>query len=552
MKIKTKMLLVVLPLLVASVVMVGFASYFLSTSAINRVAVDSLTFRSKQLVNYADNQWNILVENGAVGDPFFERAVQDAVESFARSLLNSDTESIFALDKSGETVIRTGPMELSAEERDILQGYFVLESAEFIMIKTGGESRAAYTCPLRLFGWQIFITEARDVFYGRAETIFNASFIILAGVTLAGTLCVFLMASFLTKPMEILVNAMDRITETHNLQEEAPILYNDEIGKLSFSFNGMVRTLANAQEQIKKHAFEAVVARKRESKIRNVFQLYVPKDVIDQVFANPENMLTGNNREVAILFSDIRSFTTISEGMEPDDLVNSLNRYFAAMVDIIMDHNGVVDKYIGDAIMAIFGAPASYGNDALSSVMAGLEMIRELEGFNQKQRELGAPEFRIGVGINYGTVTVGNIGCEKKMNYTVIGDSVNLASRLEGLTKQYQEPVLFSDTVAKQLAGAIPSRVIDKVAVKGKTQGAFILTSRLSLTEAETAAWKYHQEAVKYYYHQRFQEGLACFEKVLEYLPDDLAAARFISRCRMYLENPPDPDWNGVEIIHEK
>jgi class 3 adenylate cyclase len=232
-----------------------------------------------------------------------------------------------------------------------------------------------------------------------------------------------------------------------------------------------------AYTQIKRYAFEAVVAQKREMKIRNIFQLYVPKDVIDEVFINPEKMLVGNNRDVAILFADIRSFTTISERMAPDALVNSLNRYFSSMVDIIVARDGMVDKYIGDAIMAVFGAPVSHGNDGYDSVVAGLEMTAALELFNKEQLRLGAPEFRIGVGINYGIVTVGNIGCDKKMNYTVIGDTVNLASRLEGLTKKYHQPILFSEPVYDQIAGRLLCRVVDKVAVKGKTQGANILTA---------------------------------------------------------------------------
>ncbi len=133
-----------------------------------------------------------------------------------------------------------------------------------------------------------------------------------------------------------------------------------------------------------------------------------------------------------MLFSDIRGFTTISEGMSPDDLVSSLNRYFSGQVDIIMNRSGIVDKYIGDAIMAFFGAPVTHDDDALQAILAGIEMSEAVEDFNRQQKELGKPEFHIGVGINYGIVTVGNIGTDKKMDYTVIGDMVNLASRLEG------------------------------------------------------------------------------------------------------------------------
>jgi class 3 adenylate cyclase len=314
----------------------------------------------------------------------------------------------------------------------------------------------------------------------------------------------------------------------------------------------MIKTIAGAYNQIKQHAFNAVVAQKREMKIRNVFQLYVPKDVIEEVFVNPEKMLVGHNRDCAILFSDIRSFTTISEGMAPDDLVNSLNRYFSIMVNVIMERDGVVDKYIGDAIMAIYGAPVAHENDALSSVLSGLEMMSALEKFNKIQTGLDAPEFHIGVGINYGEVTVGNIGCDKKMNYTVIGDAVNLASRLEGLTKKYKEPVLFSDTVYEKIKKDLPCRVIDRVAVKGKTVGVPIFTARLTLTEMEKEVWKYHAQGADLYYKRQFREALPWFVRALKILPQDPAARRFAERCQIYAKAPPPSDWDGVEIMTEK
>jgi class 3 adenylate cyclase/HAMP domain-containing protein len=361
-----------------------------------------------------------------------------------------------------------------------------------------------------------------------------------------------MMTRYLTRPVETLVRAMQNIIQSNNLAEQVPVYYRDEIGELSHTFNLMLGELSGAYEQIKRYAFDAVVAQKREMKIRNVFQLYVPKDVIEQVFINPEKMLVGNNRNVSILFSDIRSFTTISERMAPDELVNSLNRYFSIMVDIIMARNGVVDKYIGDAIMAMFGAPVSYENDALSSVTAGLEMIGALEEFNRTQAKLGEPEFRIGVGINYGIVTVGNIGCEKKMNYTVIGDTVNLASRLEGLTKLYREPILFAESVYEAVSAVIPCRMVDRVAVKGKTQGVPIYTARRELTDEEKVAWKYYKEGTELYYRRQFGAAAELFRKTLMLLPGDPGSLRYLERCRIYQSSPPPANWDGVEIMTEK
>ena len=176
----------------------------------------------------------------------------------------------------------------------------------------------------------------------------------------------------------------------------------------------MVAQLGRAYGQIKEFAFKAVLAQKNEHKVRNIFQKYVPKDVIDSLFMHPEQMLVGNKRELAILFSDIRNFTTLSEGFKPEDIVTSLNEYFGILVEIIIENDGIVDKYIGDAIMAFFGAPVSHDNDPEQAVGAALQMQAALTGFNSRQTKSGNPPFKTGIGINFGVVTVGNIGTEKK------------------------------------------------------------------------------------------------------------------------------------------
>ena len=544
--------MVVLPLLSVSVIMVGMASYFLASSSVNNLTIEFFAFMGEEITGYADGQWNLLVEHLAANDPFMENAAKQAVENFSRSLLRSDTQTIFSLDSDGNIDMNAGSINLSETERNALRIYHAGGNREFITIRVGNKSRVAYTFPFAPFAWQIFITEERSKFYGRVEQIFRTSLCILIGTLVGGAFILMLVSRYLTTPIESVVEVIKRVIKSNNLNETVPVYYNDEIGQMALSFNRMLKILAAAYEQMKKYAFDAAVAQKREMKIRNVFQLYVPKDVIDEVFVNPEKMLIGNNKEVSILFSDIRSFTTISESMTPDALVNSLNRYFSSMVNIIMNQDGVVDKYIGDAIMAIFGAPVSHENDSLSSVIAGLEMMRALGDFNKNQLSLDAPEFHIGVGINYGIVTVGNIGCDKKMNYTVIGDAVNLASRLEGLTKKYKEGVLFAESVYEHIFKEIPCRLIDRVAVKGKTVGVPIFTARLSLGEKEREGWKYHAEAADLYYAQRFQNALPYFEKSMEYIPDDPTSLRFAQRCRFYMKTPPPAGWDGVEVMTEK
>lgn len=552
MSIRLKFIAAVLPLLVASVVLAGAASYFAAAASVTRVAVDFLDFKASELEKYAESQWNLLADNGYVGRSDMEAAAKSAVAAFARSILRSDTETILAVDSAGALSLREGPAVPTEDELRTLAADRSAADRGFVPLRVAGVQRVAATFPFAPFGWQLFVSEERSVFYGDVETIARTTLYVLIGAAALGVILLLVLTGYLTKPLEGVVQAMRRIIQSNDLSERVPVLYKDEIGQLSHTFNLMIQELDGAYEKIKRYAFDAVVAQKRETKIRNIFQLYVPADVIDQVFVNPESMLVGDNRDVSILFSDIRSFTSISERMAPDALVDSLNRYFSTMVDIVMARDGIVDKYIGDAIMAVFGAPVSHGNDALSSVKAGLEMSAALDSFNEGQRKLGAPEFRIGVGIAYGVVTVGNIGCDKKMNYTVIGDTVNLASRLEGLTKKYQEPILFSQSVYEELRDAVPCRVIDRVAVKGKTQGIAIYTARQELSAAQAEAWKIHAEAAERYYGRDFAAAETLFGRTLELLGDDPAAQRFLERTRAYRRAPPPEAWDGVEVMTEK
>lgn len=264
-------------------------------------------------------------------------------------------------------------------------------------------------------------------------------------------------------------------------------------------------------------------------------------------------MLIGQNRPLSILFSDIRAFTTISERMKPDELVESLNQYFSLMVDTILNRNGIVDKYIGDAIMAFFGAPVQRDDDALQSVLSGLEMVDTLKDFNTWQVRKGRPEFRSGIGISFGNVTVGNIGSEKKMDYTVIGDMVNLASRLEGLTKKYiGEPLIVSESIKRNISNDLPCRLLDKVVVKGRTLSEGVYAVRRKLSSKEEKAWNSHHVGMDRYYEKRFEEAAVEFSKVTEILPKDHTATQLLGRCRDYIVNEPEEGWTGVIAMDEK
>jgi class 3 adenylate cyclase/HAMP domain-containing protein len=425
-------------------------------------------------------------------------------------------------------------------------------SAGWIQLKAGGVERVAQAKEFVPFGWYVLVSEKRDAFYKTTTQIFTQTGVILLVSLALAVMLLFYFSFVMTQPLRMVVSVMRQIMSTSDLSKRVEILYKDETGELAHSLNLMTGELEKAYKQIKGYALKAVVAQHREQKIRNIFQKYVPKAVIDEFFANPESMLVGQDRVLAVLFSDIRGFTTLSEGLPPNEVVESLNAYFSRMVKIIMDHKGIVDKYIGDAIMATFGAPVHYGDEAYQAVMSAFSMLDALKLFNAGQLKKGRPQFKVGIGINYGEVTVGNIGSEQKMDYTVIGDMVNLASRLEGLTKVYHEEIIVSETLVDDLAGKIPCRPIDKVAVKGKLKGVMIYAPRRDITPRETQAWKVHQSAIKSYYDRDFKAAAERLREVLNLIPGDAIAARFLERSEAYLKNPPADDWAGVTIMSEK
>lgn len=557
MKIRIKMFMVVLPLIIVPLVLTEIASYFSAINGVTRLERQLLGFKLGELEKFANSQWSLLEEYNFTGNRDMVEAAKKAVEQYGRSVILSDTEIIFALDKNGKICMASSPVGLLDAETPALLHILDAENKGLQTAVIGKEKRSFQSFYFAPFSWHIIISEKEDVFYSDARTIFFHTIVSLCVAVAVAILLLILIANRLTKPLGNIVKAMTGIIEKADLSSRVEIEYNDETGNLAVTFNKMTEELDSAYGQIKRYAFDAVLAGKKEERIRQIFQKYVPKDVIERFFASPEKMLVGDNRNLSILFSDIRSFTTISEGMAPDDLVNSLNRYFSGQVEIIYNRKGVVDKYIGDAIMAFWGAPEKHDDDALQSVLSGLDMIDAVGKFNENQRNLGKCEFKIGIGLNYGEVTVGNIGSERKMDYTVIGDAVNLASRMEGLTKTYHSEILISEGLFKELQKSAPSaglfyRLLDTVAVKGKTQGVKIFTLKKSLTPTEQKAWQLHNQGMKLYYGRSFTEAAQKFKETLSLLPKDFNAENLYNRCVDYAANPPPEGWNGVEVMKTK
>jgi class 3 adenylate cyclase/HAMP domain-containing protein len=399
------------------------------------------------------------------------------------------------------------------------------------------------------FGWFLLVSEERSAFYDQVNQIALRTVIILVGAIVGGVLLVLIFAGYLTRPLTRVVGTMREIISTNDLSKRVVVEYHDEIGALAQTFNLMTGKLEQAYKEIKGFAFQAVLAERQEKRTRTLFSKFVPAHVIDEYIANPEDTLVGDNRVLAVLFSDIRSFTSISEKMSTENLVYSLNKYFESMVAPVIERKGIVDKYIGDAIKAFFGAKAAPGeNYALPSVLAGLEMAEKLVVFNAEQTAAGRPEFKNGVGITYGVVTIGNIGTDKKKEYTVIGETVDLAEHLESLTKEYKQPLIISESLHQKVKDDLPCRLLDSIPWRGG-RSMKIFTTRRTLTPQEKEAWETHDAAMTQYFDRGFAKATGYFRDVLRMLPSDPPATLLMDRCVQFMKAPPPSNWNGAKVI---
>jgi class 3 adenylate cyclase len=343
---------------------------------------------------------------------------------------------------------------------------------------------------------------------------------------------------------------MKEIISTNDLSKRVVVEYHDEIGALAQTFNLMVNGLEKAYRDIKKFALDAAVARFREKKIKEVFQIYVPPEIVAEVVRN-QGRVPAKEDTLCIMFSHITNFDDVSH-IAPYELVESLEPYFKAMVDAVLERGGIVDKYITDAVMAFFGAPVKKDDDPLRSVLAGIEMTEALREFNDRREASDKKPFDVSVGINRGPVTVGTIGTEDKMSYTVIGDHVNLASRLSSLTKVYQQNLIISENLYDSVKDEVPCRLLDSVAVKGRKKGVKIYTAKRRLSQAESDGWGLHERGMAEYYMRNFGKAAAHFRSVLKILPKDRAAAELLQRCIAYAKMPLPAEWDGTKVMTHK
>ena len=345
------------------------------------------------------------------------------------------------------------------------------------------------------------------------------------------------LASRMARPIRVLSAAADRVA-AGDLDVTVAATSGDEIGLLGHAFNRMTEGLRD------------------RDRIKRTFKRYVASDVVEYLLANPETSRPeGQRKRLTILFSDLAGFTTISENREPEAVVALLNRYLGLVSEALVARGGTLDKYMGDGVMAFFGAPVPRPDDALGAALTALDHVRVVQTINDELAGSGMPVLRVRVGLHRGDVIVGNIGGEQSQDYTVIGDAVNLAARLEPVNKIYGTTILCSEQVWTEIQGQMDGREVDAIRVKGRAETVRVFevfgeSGWLDAHPDKLRCAAAYQEGLQLYRDQRFAEALLAFDRALAADPDDGPARTLRERTEGMVDD--SAGWSGVFTLKSK
>lgn len=332
----------------------------------------------------------------------------------------------------------------------------------------------------------------------------------------------------------------------------AQYLFNSKGMIITMLFPALTIILSDVAMTIYKYFGE-----EREKKwIEGAFGLYLAPAIVQQLKDNPAMLNLGGERKVlTAFFSDVAGFSSISEKLSPEDLVHLLNIYLTEMSDLIHKYEGTIDKFEGDAIIAFYGAPVSYPDHATRACLVCLEMQQRLVELREEWRNEGKPELKVRMGLNTGPMVVGNMGSKKRFDYTIMGDAVNLAARLEGANKEYGTCIMLTDATYQAAKQDIEVRELDLLRVVGKKEpvGVYELLSRKGeLDAAKAKVVTLFHEGLERYRTQHWDDAISAFEQVLSIDPMDGPAKTYLERCKLFKEDPPPADWDGVFIMKTK
>ena len=494
------------------------------TSAAIRSAFDAKGVEVEREAQAARALINGLIDKGAkFGDAASLSRLESRIDTTmadTRRHLNSEIGRLLAaLDTANAKAIADGLARVDALRDDLNQKLDSIRANMLAILQTD---------------------EAMTVRKQRLAMLIAA--VLTALAALLGLVFATLVSGGMTRPVRRLLEGV-RAIESGHLDETLPVTSKDEIGHLTTAFNRMVEQL------------------RHKERIRETFGKYVDPRVVEGLIDQPMLAVEGQRRVMTVLFCDVKGFTSASEGMTPQGLVKVMNRYFSVMSAPIRNHRGIIDKYIGDAIMAYWGPPFTEDADqARLASLAALDMLGRVALLQTEFPELlgvrSLPiSFDIRIGIATGEALVGSIGSELMMSYTVMGDTVNLASRLEGANKVYGGRVLFSAATVAGAAAVIEAREIDRVVLLGQTepQAVFEIMGRKGeLTPAQIELRTHFSEGLAAYRARRWDEARRSFAAALESVPNDGPSMTFIKRIDSLATTPPDDGWDGSWHLEQK
>jgi len=301
--------------------------------------------------------------------------------------------------------------------------------------------------------------------------------------------------------------------------------------------------------------YKYLTEERAKKELRGTFSKYVSPAIVNEVLKDPKNLELGGRKErITVFFSDVRGFTTISEKLDPRALSDLLNSYLTPMTDLVFKNKGTLDKYMGDAVMAFFGAPISYPDHAKYACRCALESLVKLKELQAEYERKGLPTIDIGIGLNTGECSVGNMGSQTVRNYTVMGDAVNLASRLEGINKTYGTRIIISENTYGDVKDDFMVREVDWVRVKGKLQPVkiFELLGEGKPTGNVIEMAKYFGEGYHMYHEKKFDGAIRSFQQAIGKNPADETSKIYIERCQEFIDEPPPENWDGVYVMKTK
>ncbi|MDF1665683.1 MAG: adenylate/guanylate cyclase domain-containing protein [Planctomycetota bacterium] len=458
----------------------------------------------------------------------------NSLSKFLKTIKIGQTGQVFLMNRKGTVVAQSSeskksldPVKQLLSENKEWQEMPSLKPV-FHDLEFGGQNYATEIQFFELEGgldWATVIVVPEREFLGNVYKTARTTFLIAAIALLIAMIAAYLFAALLSNPMQQIANDLTRIGQ---FDLETPSLPSSVINEVEVMTSSVERMKASLRS----------------------FSHYVPRELVRQlVKAGKEAELGGELRVLTLHFSDIEGFTSISEGLRPQDLVTDLAQYLDTMVGVLTHHEGTIDKFMGDGILAFFNAPVPTSDHAIKSCHAALEAQRALALKREEWKSNNQPEFRARIGLHTGEVLVGNIGTTERFSYTVIGDAVNLAARLEALNKAYGTFIMASEETRRQSGDTFEWRRLDRVSVIGRAEGLDVyelLAQKGMLSEDQAQSRDRYESALSLFHDRQFSEAVAVLASLAEKAPEDKAIQLLQSRAKQCLDSPPGDDWTGV------